>query len=294
MFVTAVLTTLALAVTQVAAHGGVLSYQINGQIYQGFKAYNTPVGQTSIQRERDTYNPITDPTDGSLACNTNGASLGSAQQSATVAAGSKVVAYWNEWPHALGPVMIYMANCNGACTSATPSSLDWFKIEHSGLLSGSLPNGQWAQGQLIANNNSWTTTIPASLKAGEYFLRHELLAIHTSNQPQFYPECAQLKVTVGAMQTNFQFCPSHVEGWQGSGSAQPSGSYLVKFPGAYKMCALSRVCCPAASLTYSPNRSDPGVGIDVYSQPVSNIFASSGLGLTSHYRTYPTTRSPVS
>ncbi len=38
---------------------------------------------------------------------------------------------------------------------------------------------------------------------------------------------------------------------QGSGSAQPSGSYLVKFPGAYSM-------------------SDPGVGIDVYSQPVSD------------------------
>ncbi|KAL1945871.1 hypothetical protein VTO73DRAFT_1873 [Trametes versicolor] len=229
MFISAVLTTLAIAVSHVAAHGGVLSYRINGQIYQGFKAYNTPVGQTGIQREWDTYNPITDPTDGSLACNTNGASLGSAQQSATVPAGSKVVAYWNEWPHALGPVMIYMANCNGACTSATPSSLNWFKIEHSGLLSGNLPNGQWAQGQLIANNNSWTTTIPASLKAGEYFLRHELLAIHTSNQPQFYPECAQLIVT-------------------GSGTAQPSGSYLVKFPGAYKM-------------------SDPGVGIDVYSQP---------------------------
>ncbi|KAI0633594.1 glycoside hydrolase family 61 protein [Trametes polyzona] len=229
MLASAVLTTLALAAGQAAAHGGVLSYQINGQTYQGFKPYNTPVGQTSIQREWDTYNPITDPTDAFLACNNNGASLGSGQQSATVPAGSKVTAYWNDWPHAIGPVMVYMANCNGPCTSATPSSLNWFKIEESGLLSGSVANGQWAQGQLIANNNSWTTTIPASLKPGEYFLRHELLSIHTSNQPQFYPECAQLKVT-------------------GSGSAQPSGSYLVKFPGAYKM-------------------SDPGVGIDVYSQP---------------------------
>lgn len=74
-----------------------------------------------------------------------------------------------------------------------------FKIEESGLLSGSLANGQWAQGQLIADNSSWTTTIPASLKAGEYLLRHELLAIHSSNQPQFYPECAQLKVTVSIL-----------------------------------------------------------------------------------------------
>jgi hypothetical protein len=43
----------------------------------------------------------------------------------------------------------------------------------------------------------------------------QLLAIHTSNQPQFYPECAHLIIT-------------------GSGSSQPTGDYLVKFPGAYQ------------------------------------------------------------
>lgn len=42
MFISAVLTTLALAVSHVAAHGGVLSYQINGQIYQGCVA--VPLG----------------------------------------------------------------------------------------------------------------------------------------------------------------------------------------------------------------------------------------------------------
>ncbi|KAI0372803.1 glycoside hydrolase [Pilatotrama ljubarskyi] len=184
---------------------------------KAFQAYLKPAGQVSIQREWDTYNPITDPSDSFLACNSNSASLGSGQQSATVPAGSKVTAYWNNpWGHSIGPVMVYMANCNGACTTATPSSLSWFKIDHAGLISGSLANGQWAQGQLIENNSSWTTTIPSSLAPGEYFIRHELLSIHAANHPQFYPECAQLKVT-------------------GSGSAQPSGSYLVKFPGAYKM-----------------------------------------------------------
>lgn len=91
-----------------------------------------------------------------------------------------------------------------------------FKIDELGLISGNLPNGQWAQGKLITDNYSWTSTIPASLAPGEYFIRHELLAIHTSNQPQFYPECAQLVIT-------------------GSGSATPSGQYLAKLPGAYKM-----------------------------------------------------------
>lgn len=80
-----------------------------------------------------------------------------------------------------------------------------FKIEQAGLISGSVATGSWAQGQLIANGNSWTTTIPASLAPGEYFLRHEvapvpflrlwsyltsgkLLSLHTPNQPQFYPQ----------------------------------------------------------------------------------------------------------
>lgn len=110
--------------------------------------------------------------------------------------------------------MVYMASCGGSCTSAKPSSLNWFKIDQAGLISGTVANGQWGMGELVANNNSWTSTIPASLPAGEYLIRHELLAIHTTNQPQFYPECAQLVVT-------------------GGGSKSPGGSYLVKFPGAY-------------------------------------------------------------
>ena len=92
----------------------------------------------------------------------------------------------------------------------------------------------------------WTTTIPASLVAGEYLIRHELIAVHQANNPQcmyfssspysysssifysfhlpsrrkptnktiVYPECAQLVVT-------------------GSGTASPPSSALVSFPGAY-------------------------------------------------------------
>lgn len=79
----------------------------------------------------------------------------------------------SDWPHSIGPVMVYMANCNGACTTATPSSLNWvrmtplsmcrarsngsprnqFKIDEMGLVSGTLTDGTWGQGELIANNN---------------------------------------------------------------------------------------------------------------------------------------------
>lgn len=83
------------------------------------------------------------------------------------------------------------------------------------------------QANLIKNNNSWTSTIPASLAAGEYMIRHELLALHTSNAPQLYPECAQLKVT-------------------GGGGKVPSGTSLVSFPGGY-------------------SATDPSININVYS-----------------------------
>ena len=119
-----------------------------------------------------------------------------------------------------------MAQCPGSCTTTTPSGAAWFKIAQAGLLSGTLTTGLWGQGQLVNDNSSWTTTIPANLAPGNYLLRHELIALHSSNQPQWYPECAQLVVT-------------------GSGTQTPSASYKASIPGVYSM-------------------SDPEVNIDIY------------------------------
>lgn len=69
----------------------------------------------------------------------------------------------------------------------------------------------------------WTSTIPATLSPGNYLIRHELLALHQSNTPQFYAECGQLAVT-------------------GSGTANPPASFLAKIPG------------------YAP-QSDPGITV---------------------------------
>jgi len=74
----------------VLAHGGVLSYNIGGTTYKGFVPYNSPTGQSTIQREWDSYNPIQDPTLSTMACNANGA-VGAL--TATVSAGSKIIAY---------------------------------------------------------------------------------------------------------------------------------------------------------------------------------------------------------
>ncbi|EIW82545.1 hypothetical protein CONPUDRAFT_180590, partial [Coniophora puteana RWD-64-598 SS2] len=113
-------------VSLVSAHGGVLSYNIAGTTYNGFVAYDSPTGQSTIQREWDSYDPIQDPTDSYMSCNEDGANLGSGQEYATVAAGSQIIAYWNNpWPHTIGPVMVYMADCSGDCTDATTSDLEW-------------------------------------------------------------------------------------------------------------------------------------------------------------------------
>jgi cellulase len=125
-----------------------------------------------------------------MACNNDGSSSG-AQLTATVSAGSKITAYWNQiWPHPIGPQLTYLAKCPGSsCTGVSASSLSWFKIDHAGLLSGTAYSGSWASGLMINQNSTWTTTIPSSVPSGAYLIRFETIALH-SLPAQFYPECA--------------------------------------------------------------------------------------------------------
>ncbi|KAF3932527.1 Endoglucanase-4 [Dactylellina cionopaga] len=83
--------------------------------------------------------------------------------------------------------------------------------------------GTWGAGQVMSALK-WTVKIPASLPSGEYLIRHELLALHQANNPQFYPECAQLTVT-------------------GGGSGSPS---------------------PLVDLQKTYSGSDPAVNVDIY------------------------------
>ncbi|KAG6831282.1 Esterase/lipase/thioesterase [Tephrocybe sp. NHM501043] len=218
---------IALSLPSVLAHGGVLSYSNAGNWYWGWSPYNSPDGQTSIQRPWSTYNPITDATDSTIACNDDGTS-GALQLTATVAAGSTITAYWNQvWPHNIGPMLTYLAQCPGStCTGVSASSLKWFKIDQAGLLSGTVYSGSWGSGKMINDNSTWTTTIPKTVPSGNYLIRFETIALH-SMPAQFYPECAQIQIT-------------------GGGSLSPTSAQLVSFPGAY-------------------SNSDPGVNIDVYS-----------------------------
>lgn len=223
---TALLALASSALPAVLAHGGVLAYSNGGNWYQGWAPYNSPVGQTTIQRPWSTYNPIQDATDPTIACNDDGTS-GALQLTATVKAGSAITAYWNQvWPHAIGPMLTYLAQCPGStCTGVNANTLKWFKIDEAGLLSGTVYDGQWAAGQMIAQNSSWTTTIPSTVPSGNYLIRFETIALH-SMPAQFYPECAQIQIT-------------------GGGNLAPTAAQLVSFPGAY-------------------SNNDPGVNINIY------------------------------
>lgn len=121
--------------------------------------------------------------------------------SADVKAGGKVELQWTDWPESHhGPVITYLANCNGDCSSVDKTALEFFKIDAAGLIDDSNVPGTWASDNLISNNNSWTVTIPSSIAAGNYVLRHEIIALHSAgetNGAQNYPQCMNLKVTGG-------------------------------------------------------------------------------------------------
>ncbi|CAE6491286.1 unnamed protein product [Rhizoctonia solani] len=211
----------------VLAHGGVTSIAIGGTTYQGWQPYLAATNQVTAGRPYSSYDPILDPIASTMHCNDDG-TAGPNQQTLTIAAGQTITSIYAQWTHAEGPYTVYLAACPDAgCTSVNSATAKWFKIYELGLISGTVYTGQWANGLLMANLK-WDTAIPSNLKPGNYLIRWETLALHQSNTPQFYPECAQLQVT-------------------GSGTAYPTSEYLVSIPGAWQA-------------------SDPGVTIDIYSE----------------------------
>lgn len=42
-----------------------------------------------------------------------------------------------QWPHNVGPIMHYMTECTGSCSSYDSTNAEWFKISQLGLETGS-------------------------------------------------------------------------------------------------------------------------------------------------------------
>ncbi|EKM51116.1 glycoside hydrolase family 61 protein [Phanerochaete carnosa HHB-10118-sp] len=182
--------------------------------------------------------PVTDVTSNGLICNgvENPFQQPVSDVIITVPAGATVTAEWHHTlagadpsdsadpvdPSHKGPVMTYLAQVPNALQTDV-TGLSWFKIWEDGL---DVNNQTWGVDRMIANKGKVTFTIPECIPAGQYLMRHEMIALHAASSypgAQFYMECAQLQIT-------------------GGGSAQPA---TVSFPGAY-------------------SGTDPGIKINIY------------------------------
>ncbi|KAF3394432.1 Endoglucanase-4 [Penicillium rolfsii] len=211
----------------VAGHGYVTSIDVDGTTYGGYLIdtyyYESDPPELiawSTSATDDGYVAPTAYDDSSIICHRGSAP---AALSAPIAPGGTVKLTWNTWPddhH--GPVITYMANCNGNCSDVDKTALEFFKIDAGGLIDDSTIPGTWASDELIAASYSRTLTIPTDIEAGDYVLRHEIIALHGAEAldgAQNYPQCINLKVT-------------------GSGTARPSGTlgtalYKDTDPGIY-------------------------------------------------------------
>jgi len=127
-----------------------------------------------MQRPWTGLGPVRSSSSPTIACNTPGTP---AKFTADARAGSTITAHWNPWPHDGGPLSVWMVECPGDCSTFTsPHTASWFKIHEEGLVGTQ---------KLIKASNSLTVTIPASLKPGNYLIRHELIVSKEGKQLNF-------------------------------------------------------------------------------------------------------------
>ncbi|KFY15221.1 hypothetical protein V492_02159 [Pseudogymnoascus sp. VKM F-4246] len=220
-------------VTAVAAHGYVKEIIIDGQTQTGFNPTIAPwdADQNTISWPNwatDTgFVPSSTLQDPNIICHINATN---SKKSATIAAGSQIKLRWTSpWPESHhGPIIDYIANCGGDCTTVDKTQLQWVKIAEVGQLSlgpGEGIPGRWAEYTLAENNSTWTVNLPSSLIAGNYVLRHEIIALHAAyneGDAQFYPQCINLEVTGGGSDN-----PTGVVGTQLYNSSDPGVHYNI-------------------------------------------------------------------
>lgn len=202
--------------TLVSAHGFVQQVTIDGTVYKG-NNLNVGTPAPSIIRLVSTNSPVKGSTNSALNCGQD-AQLASLVGNANP--GSQLEILWvggtdgtSNWPHNTGPLMHYMAKCDGSCSTYDSTNAEWFKISELGLEAG---GSTWYQASLTSRAPV-NVTIPSTLAPGNYLLRAEIISLQlamSSGGAEFYPACIQLQV--GGSQT------------QG-----PTSSEECSFPGCY-------------------------------------------------------------
>jgi hypothetical protein len=218
MFARSAFLALAAFVPLVAAHGALKFAVVDGTRYDAPNP-NGDSGQFTIRAIND-INPVKGTSNPDMNCGHN------AQKAALVAdanPGSVVGFAWangegGTWVHNTGPVMTYMASCGDAgCANFDSANAQFFKIAEQGKKA----DGTWTMAELNAGPDATTSiTLPADLPAGEYLIRHELIAMQlgmSQGGAEFYPACFQVRLA----------SPSR------TAAALPSGDQVVTFPGGY-------------------------------------------------------------
>ncbi|KAI1434005.1 lytic polysaccharide monooxygenase [Xylaria sp. CBS 124048] len=189
-------------VTLVAAHGTVSGFITDGTWNQGFlleyyydMVNGIPTPDIAAWYAEDLDNGFVAPdayNTSDINCHINARP---GNLTTTVSAGGTVVFQWTTWPHNIGPVLTYVAPCDGNCSLVDKTTLEWVKIDAVGY---DASTETWASGTLIANNSTWTTKIPETLAPGNYVFRHEIIALHGGESvdgAQNYPQCFNIAIT---------------------------------------------------------------------------------------------------
>jgi cellulase len=199
------------------AHGTVTGFVTDGTYNGGFKLdyyYAKLNGQatpaTAGWYAENLDNGFVEPNSygtADIICHKNAEA---ATSSATVKAGGTIDFQWSVWPEShMGPVITYIAPCNGDCAAVDKTALKFTKIAAEGY---DASTKSWAAVTMIANNNTASVTVPSSIKAGNYVFRHEIIALHgagSANGAQSYPQCMNIEIT-------------------GSGTEEPAGTLGTK------------------------------------------------------------------
>ncbi|KAI0381606.1 glycoside hydrolase family 61 protein [Hypomontagnella monticulosa] len=242
MALSSILVSALLSAVSVQAHGIASAIVIDSTFYDGYNPsyqWKNPapvvVGWSVPDDLQNTFiapNQFNTP---DMVCHLGAKPAGAA---APVKGGDVIEVQWTPWPAShKGPVLDYLANCNGPCETVDKTKLKFFKIGEAGWIDKA--SDLWAANVLANNNNSWFVRIPEDIAPGNYVLRHEIIALHAAGNPngaQSYPFCYNLAI-------------------DSKGTAKPAGIPATEF---YKA-------------------ADPGIKFDLFSHPTAYVIPGPAL-----------------
>ncbi|KAF4969112.1 hypothetical protein FZEAL_10288 [Fusarium zealandicum] len=197
----------ALLASQASAHGYLNTFTLDGVDYQGFSRWNPSPSPDAIGWSFTTPDegPEMDTSSPDFVCRRESEA---SKNYGKIQAGNTASFFWtsddkeinpNGWAEShRGPVITYIAPCNGDCASVDKTQLKWTKIAEEGVVSGPAnTEGVWATDKLRENSGINSATIPSSIAPGKYVIRNEIIALHRAHlsEPEFYMQCGNVQVT---------------------------------------------------------------------------------------------------